>query len=99
MTSSNWSYPLNKTLTVYLLILFSGLAVSGSAFAHGGGVDDNGCHSKKGVRHCHGEKAGLYIPEKEETRIKKLHTATCNQQSPEGYFPKRDLYGKRCNAR
>jgi hypothetical protein len=74
-------------------------AFCGYAYAHGGGVDENGCHSKKNVRHCHGEKAGLYIPEKEESRIKKLHTATCNQQSPEGNFPKRDLYGKRCNAR
>lgn len=80
-------------------MLFSVLTVSGAADTHGGGVDEKGCHSKQGVRHCHGEKAGLYIPEKEESLIKKLHTATCNQQSPEGHFPKRDLYGKRCNAR
>ena len=85
-------------LIVLFLILFFTLIVT-NANAHGGGLDENGCHSKKDVRHCHGEKAGLYIPEKEESRIKKLHTATCNQQSPEGHFPKRDLYGKRCNAR
>ncbi len=90
---------MNKKLATYLLVLFSALTVSGTAHAHSGGLDEKGCHSKKGVRHCHGEKAGLYIPEKEETRIKKLHKATCDQKSPEGYYPKRDLYGKRCNAR
>ena len=69
------------------------------AFAHGGGLDRHGCHSKDGVRHCHGEKAGLYIPENEATRIKKLHTTTCNSVDGEGRYPKRDFYGKRCNAR
>ena len=54
---------------------------------------------KKGVRHCHGDKAGLYLPEKEEIRIKKLHKATCSQKTPEGYYPIVDLYGKRCNSR
>lgn len=90
---------MNKRVAAYLLVLFSALTVSGTAYAHAGGVDEHGCHAKKGVRHCHGEKEGLYIPENEETRIKKLHTATCNQQNPEGYYPKRDLYGKRCNTR
>lgn len=90
---------MKRKLAVAAIYLFSALNTSISAYAHGGGVDEHGCHAKKGVRHCHGEKAGLYIPEKEETRIKKLHKATCDQKSPEGYYPKRDLYGKRCNAR
>jgi hypothetical protein len=90
---------MKSKLAIAAIFLFSALSASIPAYAHGGGVDENGCHSKKELRHCHGEKAGLYIPEKEETRIKKLHSATCNQQSPKGHFPKRDLYGKRCNAR
>jgi hypothetical protein len=70
------------------------------AYPHAGGLDKYGCHIKKDIgRHCHGEAAGKYIPEEEPKRIKKLHDATCNQQSPEGYFPKKDLYGKRCNRR
>lgn len=90
---------MENELSAVVIVLFSAFSASVPAYAHGGGIDENGCHSKNNVRHCHGEKAGLYIPEKEETRINKLHKATCDQKSPEGYYPKRDLYGKRCNAR
>jgi hypothetical protein len=69
------------------------------ALAHGGGVDEHGCHSKKEVRHCHGQNAGKYIPKKESTRIKKLHDSTCNSIDGEGRQLRRNLYGKRCNVR
>lgn len=82
-----------KILAVAISIL------SVSAFAHGGGVDERSCHAKNGVRHCHGENTGKYLPEKEVTRIKKLHDTTCNSLLPEGGYPKHDLYGKRCNKR
>ncbi len=76
------------------------LATCINAYPHAGGLDKHGCHTQKNVgRHCHGENAGKYIPEAEDKRIEKLHKATCDQRSPEGYYPKYDLYGKRCNAR
>ena len=83
-----------KSFTFFVYLMFP-LA----AFAHGGGVDEHGCHSKKQVRHCHGQNAGKYIPEKETTRIKKLHDSTCNSIDGEGRPLRRDLYGKRCNKR
>lgn len=70
-----------------------------AAIAHGDGVDEHGCHSKNQVRHCHGQNAGKYIPEKETNRIKKLHDSTCNSIDGEGRSLHRDLYGKRCNKR
>jgi hypothetical protein len=82
--------------TLSVLTLTSSICV----YPHAGGLGRYGCHTKKNIgRHCHGENAGKYIPEEEPKRIKKLHDATCNQQSPEGYFPKKDLYGKGCNRR
>ena len=83
-----------KIIAVSVLLLFSI-----SAFAHGGGLDAKGCHSKNSARHCHGENTGKYLPEKEETRIKKLHDSTCNTQDADGRFPRSDLFGKRCNYR
>jgi hypothetical protein len=82
-----------------ILAMITFLLVSLSAFAHRGGVDAQGCHSKKIVRHCHGQNAGKYIPEKETMRIKKLHDSTCNSIDGEGRPLRRDLYGKRCNKR
>ena len=90
---------MNRKFVFLLSLIFSMQAIPTMTYAHGGGLDEKGCHAKNGVRHCHGDKAGLYLPEREETRIKKLHKATCDQKTPEGYYPKRDLYGKRCNAR
>lgn len=82
----------------FLIAIVIGIS-SMSVFAHGGGVDGRGCHSKNSVRHCHGENSGKYLPEKEPVRIKKLHDSTCNTLLPEGGYPKHDLYGKRCNKR
>jgi hypothetical protein len=82
-----------------ILAMITFLMCSISAFAHGGGVDAQSCHSKNSVRHCHGENKGKYIPEKETTRIKKLHDTTCNSIDGEGRPLRRDLYGKRCNKR
>jgi hypothetical protein len=83
-----------KSFTFFAYLMFP-LAV----LAHGGGIDEHGCHSKNQVRHCHGKNAGKYIPEKETTRIKKLHDNTCNSIDGEGRPLRRDLYGKRCNKR
>jgi hypothetical protein len=88
----------NMMKTCVLSAFLSVLSIS-QAHAHGGGLDANGCHSKANVRHCHGEKAGLYIPENETTRIAKLHKTTCNTPDGEGRYPRHDLYGKRCKAR
>ncbi len=86
-------------LNIAIPIFVFAYSLSGSVFAHPGGVDAKGCHSKKNVRHCHGDNSGKYLPENEATRIKKLHTTTCNTLLPEGGYPKQDLYGKRCNRR
>ncbi|MEQ1638911.1 MAG: hypothetical protein ABL903_19805 [Methylococcales bacterium] len=87
---------MNLRLTVLIVFL---LACTSQAYAHGGGVDSNGCHSKNQVRHCHGANAGKYIPEKESSRVAKVHTVACNSPDGEGRYPKKDLYGKRCNQR
>lgn len=81
------------------IILLCFLMSSLSAYAHSGGVDEHGCHSKNGARHCHGANTGKYIPEKETSRIKKLHGQTCSTPDGEGRYPSMDLYGKRCNKR
>ncbi len=85
---------LMKIITASALLLFTI-----SAYAHSGGMDAKGCHSKNSVRHCHGENTGKFLPEKEETRIKKLHDSTCTTPDAEGRLPRSDLYGKRCNNR
>ncbi|WP_425493318.1 YHYH domain-containing protein [Microvirga zambiensis] len=38
-----------------LLAVILTMVLTGSAFAHGGGLDRNGCHTdrKTGDRHCH----------------------------------------------
>ena len=64
----------------FLIAIVIGIS-SMSVFAHGGGVDGRGCHSKNSVRHCHGENSGKYLPEKEPVRIKKLHDSTCYQKA------------------
>jgi hypothetical protein len=83
----------------HTLTLFAFWILPLAALAHGGGLDEYGCHSKKEVRHCHGQNVGKYIPEKETTRVKKLHDSTCNSIDGEGRPVRRDLYGKRCNKR
>lgn len=86
---------LSKTL---LAIGFFAILGNSQAYAHGGGVDAHGCHSKAAVRHCHGANAGKYIPENEVSRVKKVHSMACNSMDGEGRYPKRDYYGKRCNS-
>ena len=65
---------MNKT---YLLAFSMAIApiFTNPAHAHGGGLDENGCHNvkKDGSRHCHGENTGKYIPMTEEKRLEKLH--------------------------
>lgn len=90
---------INKMIKTCVLSAFLSVLSTSQVHAHGGGLDANGCHSKASVRHCHGEKAGLYIPESETTRIAKLHKTTCNTPDGEGRYPRQDLYGKRCKAR
>jgi hypothetical protein len=68
-----------------------------TAFAHGGGLDQSGCHNTKaGGRHCHGENNDKYIPLTEEMRLKKLRKDACNSIDAEGRKVRVDLYGKRC---
>lgn len=85
--------------TVNMLIAALLFFSANSAFAHGGGVDSNGCHSKNDVRHCHGVNSGKYIPEKETRRVEKLHGTTCKSPDAEGRYPRVDFYGKRCKRR
>jgi hypothetical protein len=81
-----------KILFVSVMIL-----ASTTANAHGGGVDQNGCHNTKaGARHCHGENEGKYIPMTEEKRLQKLHKDSCNSIDAEGLKVRVDPYGKRC---
>jgi hypothetical protein len=79
-----------------LFVLAINLIVT-TVLAHGGGLDQSGCHNTKtGGRHCHGENTGKYIPMSEEMRLKKLHKDTCNSIDAEGRKVKVDLYSKRC---
>lgn len=82
---------------IFALSLLS--AFSGQVFAHGGGVDEHGCHEKKGVRHCHGENVGKYIPMNEEKRLEKLHRDNCNSITADGDKVRHDVYGKKCYAK
>lgn len=38
-----------------MLIAFMAVVMAGDVFAHGGGLDRNGCHvdHRTGVKHCH----------------------------------------------
>jgi hypothetical protein len=68
-----------------------------TASAHGGGLDQNGCHNvKAGGRHCHGENEDKYIPMTEEKRLQKLHKDSCSSIDAEGRKVRVDPYGKRC---
>lgn len=85
------------TLKKFALLVIFAIFCNSQAYAHGGGVDSNGCHSKELVRHCHGRNDGKYIPEKEASRVLKVHAVACKSPDAEGRYPKRDYYGKRCN--
>jgi len=53
----------------YLLVVFSLTAFSTSVFAHGGGIDQYGCHhnKKKGGYHCHQQEfSGKSFKSKDE---------------------------------
>ncbi len=83
-------------------LIFAALVtmLSVSVYSHPGGVDENGCHFKKGIgRHCHAQNEGKYIPLTEEKRLKKLHSETCHSIDAEGRNVRVDLYGKRCRNR
>lgn len=82
-----------------LVLMISFLLAVSQAYAHGGGVDSNGCHLKAAVRHCHGANDGKYIPEKESSRVLKVHAVACKSPDAEGRYPVKDYYGKRCNQR
>ena len=82
---------------IFAILLTSFTAI---VSAHPGGVDEKGCHFKKGIgRHCHAQNEGKYIPLTEEKRLKKLHKETCNSIDADGRKVRVDLYGKSCRNR
>jgi hypothetical protein len=86
-----------------LILLFSFLAMSNNLFAHGGGVDGNGCHVQKstGTEHCHGAKKSTKdARDVELADSKERHRKFCRGiPDVPNSSPPYDAYGKPCKNR
>lgn len=85
-----------------LILLISFLAISNNLFAHGGGVDSNGCHVQKstGKEHCHlAKKSTKDARDVELADSKERHRKFCRGiPDVPNSAPPYDAYGKACKS-
>ena len=82
-----------------ILVLTCFYMFTNSIFAHGGGVDSNGCHVQKntGKEHCHGQKKDARDAELADS--KERHRKFCRGiPDVPNSAPRFDAYGNPCRG-